>query len=78
MLCGGRLEKGTATIPFVFPDTVVRVKDVPAEICASCQEPFTDGEVTDRLTGLLNQARGMGAEVLIISYMDAQSVSAPA
>jgi YgiT-type zinc finger domain-containing protein len=74
-LCGGRLKRGVATIPFVFPDTVVVVKDVPALICVSCQEPFTNGEVTDNLTDLLNRARDMKAETLIISYSDAQAAA---
>ena len=73
LLCGGSLSRGVATIPFVFPETVVLIKEVPAEVCDNCREPYTTGKVTDRLTNLLDQLRSLRAEVLIISYTDAQT-----
>jgi len=78
-LCGGRLKPGMATVPFVFPDTVVLIKEVPAEICHSCHEPYMAGKVTDRITDLLNQLRAVHAEALIISSSEPQPipVSAP-
>jgi YgiT-type zinc finger domain-containing protein len=69
-VCGGQLRPGLATIPFVFDDTVVLIKGVPAEICASCHEPFTTGRVTDRLTELLGQLRAVHTEVSIVTYTD--------
>ena len=69
-ICGGRLEFGEATIPFVFPQTVVIVKNVPAEICAGCHEPFMSGKVTDRLTEVLARLRSLQTEVAIVSYQD--------
>lgn len=75
-LCGGRLRPGVATIPFVLPDTVVVIKDVPAEICHSCHEPYMTGRVTDRITNLLNQLRVFRAEVSILSYSELQPAPA--
>ena len=72
-LCGAHLVPGVATVPFVFASTVVVIKEVPAEICNSCHEPYVEGKVTDRLTGLLNQIRAVHAEVSIVSYKDIQS-----
>jgi YgiT-type zinc finger domain-containing protein len=72
--CGGRLKMGVATVPFVFLDTVVLIKKVPAEICHSCHEPYMVGKVTDRITDLLNQLRAFHAEVLIISYSEPQPI----
>ena len=69
-LCGGTLQKGIATIPFVFDSTVVLVKGVPAEICASCHEPYTTGKVTERLTTLLKQLRAMPTEISVVTYTD--------
>ncbi len=74
-LCRGRLQPGQATVPFFFPKTVVLIKDVPAEICACCHEPFTTGKVTDRIVGLLNPLRALQAEVLILSYAEPQPAS---
>jgi len=73
-LCGGRLRPGVATIPFVLPDTVVLIKDVPAEICHSCHEPYMVGKMTDKITNLLNQLRAFRAEVSIVSYSELQPV----
>ena len=75
LVCGGRLAQGMATIPFMFPNMVVLVKEVPAEICNSCHEPYMAGKVTDKLTSLLEQLHDFHAEVLIISYADMQPLS---
>jgi YgiT-type zinc finger domain-containing protein len=76
-LCGGHMEHGRATIPFVLPDLVVVVKDVPAEICSSCHEPYTVGKVTDRITYLLSQARSLHTEVSVIHYSTSQAIRSP-
>jgi YgiT-type zinc finger domain-containing protein len=55
-LCGGRLRHGLAAVPFLLPDSVVLIKDVPAEICANCHEPFATGQATDGIIGLLSIA----------------------
>ena len=68
-LCGGRLgQVQTATIPFVLENTVIVVKDVPAEVCASCHEPYLTGEATDRVVELLRQLHTLQTEVSVVSY----------
>ena len=74
-LCGGRLKRGLAAMPFLLRDAVVLLKDVPAEICANCHEPFTSGKATDGVIGLLSPLRDLRAEVLVLSYTQLQSVS---
>jgi len=59
-------------MPFLFPHTVVLVKNTPAEICMNCYEPFAAGQVVDRLTQLLNQLCALKAEVSIISYANSE------
>jgi YgiT-type zinc finger domain-containing protein len=75
-LCGGRLKHGMTVVPFLLPNAVVLIKNVPAEICSSCHEPYTTGKVTDRIVGLLNPLRTLRAEVLILSYSEPPSVPA--
>ena len=77
-LCGGRLEAGRATIPFVFAEAAILVKGVPAEICQSCHEPFVAGAETDTIVAMLNQLRSLGLEVSIACYPDAAAASATA
>ena len=75
-LCGGRLQAGRATVPFLLSNAVILIKDVPAEICTSCREPYTTGRVTDRIVSLLNPLRILHAEVMILPYSELESVSA--
>jgi YgiT-type zinc finger domain-containing protein len=58
-LCGGRLKSGISAVPFVFESTVIKVKDVPAESCCSCHEPFVSGKVTDNLNELLTRLKAL-------------------
>ena len=68
-LCGGRLlSKQRSTIPFILEKIVAVIKDVPAEVCASCHESYMTGEVTDRVAALLKQLRSLQTEVSVISY----------
>ncbi len=72
--CGGRLESGFAAIPFIFQDTVIVVKEVPADICTNCRESFTTGEVTDTLVALISQLRQLQSEVSIVTYPESMLV----
>ena len=68
-LCGGRsVPDQRATVPFILENTVIVIKDVPAEVCASCHESFMTGQVTDRVTDLLEQLRSLQSEVSVVSY----------
>lgn len=71
-LCGGRLKRGLATIPFVLDKGIVLIKEAPAEICQNCREPYTTGKVTDRITDLLSQMRALSTEVSIVTYSESQ------
>ena len=72
-LCGGRLKSGIYAVPFVFEGTVIVVKDVPAESCRSCHEPYVSGKVTDKLTSLLTRLKALRTEVSIVSYTDREA-----
>jgi YgiT-type zinc finger domain-containing protein len=68
-LCGGALTPHQkATIPFVLDNRVVVIKDVPAEVCGSCREPYLTGQVTDQVMTLLSYFRNLPVEVSVASY----------
>lgn len=73
-LCGGRLRHGLAAVPFLLPGAVALIKDVPAEICANCHEPFAAGKATDGIIDLLRPLHDLRAEVLVLSYASRQPV----
>ena len=70
-ICGGSLRQGEATIPYILDkDSVIIVKNVPAEICGDCRESFTSGAVTDRITVMLAQLKDLHSEVSVITYSE--------
>ena len=72
-LCGGRLEWGEATIPYVLEgDAVVVIKNVPAEVCGDCREAYTSGSVTDQIVYMLERLKGLHSEVSVLSYAQQQ------
>jgi len=71
-LCGGPLEPGIATIPFLSGNNVVVIRDVPADICAQCHEPFVTTEAAGVVSRLLERARTLPAEVAVASFQDAR------
>lgn len=75
-MCGGNLNLGVATIPFMLERHIVVVKDVPAEVCDTCGEPFMRAIATDAVFTLLRRARDMGAEVTILNYVPPTDIAA--
>ncbi len=71
--CGGCLEEGKATIPFVVRrNIVIVVKNVPAEICLDCHEPFVKGKETDQVLTLLKHLKSLKSEVSVVTYSPKQ------
>lgn len=70
--CGGRVLRGTATVPFVLDKSVIVVRDVPAFVCQECGEPFMTGRVSDAVVVLLTRLKSLGAEVSVVSYEEAE------
>jgi YgiT-type zinc finger domain-containing protein len=67
--CGGTLAANElATIPFVVGDAVVVFRDVPAEVCRSCREPYLSGPVVDRVTAHLSRLSDLHTEVSVVAY----------
>jgi len=62
------LSAQLATIPFVLGKTIVVIKQVPAEVCDSCGEPFLHAEATDAVSELLDKALASNAEVSVMTY----------
>ncbi|MBI3958377.1 MAG: YgiT-type zinc finger protein [Chloroflexi bacterium] len=67
-LCGGALEAGSATIPFILKESIVIVKHVPSQICVECREPFLTGRETDVITDLLTQVKELSSEVTVLTF----------
>jgi len=64
----GETAPGTVTDSFRKGDTLVIVKDIPAQVCTQCGEPYLDGEVAEVIEKLVEDAVRSGAEVQILRY----------
>ncbi len=65
----GDIEPGTTTVTLEQDATIVVFKNVPAEICQTCGEAYTDEEVTDRLLHLLEEEAQKGPREEFIQYV---------
>jgi len=61
----GKSAPGTTTVTLERGATTVIIKQVPAEICGNCGEPFVAAEISRRLLELSEAAVARGAEVEI-------------
>lgn len=67
----GRLARGTADEVLTVQGTTLVVKDVPADICDTCGEPYFDAAVTQRLLDLARAAAAAGVVVDVRRYVAA-------
>ncbi len=72
LLCKhGQTAPGAATMTFDHAGTVVVIRNVPADVCQTCHEPYFNGEITDRLLSLAKDAARSGVQVEIREYLAA-------
>ncbi len=64
----GSYKKGLTTVVLTREETVVIIKDVPAQICDQCGEYILSEEVTKKVMDMAGQARKNGSEVEIRRY----------
>jgi YgiT-type zinc finger domain-containing protein len=61
-------QPGTATITLERQNTVVVIKDVPAEVCDNCGEYYLSEEVSSRVYALAEEAVKRKVEVEVVHY----------
>ncbi|MCK9519091.1 MAG: type II toxin-antitoxin system MqsA family antitoxin [Dehalococcoidia bacterium] len=64
----GKLAPGMATVMVAARETVVVVKQVPADICDTCGEYYLSQEMAEQIDDIVDAAAARGAEVEIIRY----------
>lgn len=69
--CNGKLESKPATIPFVKNDTVVVIKNVPAQVCTQCGEAIMNSSIARNVDILLKQVYRLNSQVSVIGYAEA-------
>lgn len=66
----GTTAPGTATMTFDEHDTVVVIRNVPAEVCGNCGEAYFDQQTTKHLLSLAEEASRAGVKVEIRDYIE--------
>ena len=64
----GETRPGKVTVTLQRGNTIVVVKEVPAEVCENCGEYYLSEDVTQKLYQTAAQAVAKGAEVEIIRF----------
>lgn len=67
----GTLVRGTSDEALSLDGTTVVVKDVPADVCDTCGEPYFDEGVTQRLLDVVREAAAAGVVVDVRRYIAA-------
>ena len=67
----GETRRGTATVTLTRDGTTLIIKNVPAEVCATCGEEYVDEATTTRLMKVAEEAARAGVEVDVREYTPA-------
>lgn len=64
----GETQTGTVTVTLHRGETVVVIKEVPADVCRQCGEYYLDEPTTERVMAMAEEAVKHHAEVEILRY----------
>lgn len=64
----GETQSGKVSVTLNRGETVVVIKEVPAEVCGQCGEYYVDEATTARIMAMAEEAVKHNAEVEIIRY----------
>jgi YgiT-type zinc finger domain-containing protein len=70
----GETRPGLATFQHEQDGHIVLVRNVPAEVCTQCGEPYFGEETLDALLAVVKRARAAGMEIAIADYTEPVSV----
>ena len=65
--CGGQRRAGRVTHSVDLGTTVVVVRNVEAQVCDQCGEPWFEDATVVRLERIVHEARERGVEVEVVS-----------
>ena len=69
-LCkNGETDQGKVTVTLNKDNSIVVIKEVPAQICNNCGDYFLSSEVTKSVLSIAETAAKKGVEVEILKYV---------
>ena len=64
----GTTNPGSVTVTLSRHDTIVVIRNVPAEVCENCNEYFLSEKATEQVLSRAEEAVEKGVEVEILRY----------
>jgi YgiT-type zinc finger domain-containing protein len=64
----GETKADSATMTMERGETVIVIREVPAQVCDNCGEPYFDTSTTDQLLAILEKAVQSGVQVDVRHY----------
>ena len=69
-ICKGYLVKSTTDHVVKLKDCIIIIKNVPCEMCKQCGETYYDDEVARQLEKIIENVKGLAAEITVVNYSD--------
>ena len=69
-VCKGTTEKRTVNYLLDLNNTIIIIKDVPANVCTKCGERYFDDDVMQNLEKIVDSLRTIATEMSIVSYKE--------
>ncbi|MCR4436474.1 MAG: type II toxin-antitoxin system MqsA family antitoxin [Clostridiales bacterium] len=69
-MCKGHVKPGAVNHIVDLEDSIIIVKNVPANVCKQCGEAFFDHDIVKKLEAIVEQAKQSKAEITVINYYD--------
>lgn len=70
IVCKGLTEKKNVNYILDLNNTIIIIKDVPANVCTKCGEKYFDDNVMENLEKIVNNLRTISTEMSIVSYKE--------
>ncbi len=64
----GNTEQGKVTVSVDKKDTVVVIRDVPAQVCTTCGEEYIDAQTMKQIEKLVESAQKAGMNIAVQQY----------
>ena len=69
-MCKSQKEKKLVNYMLDLNNTIIIIKDVPANVCSQCGERYFDDDVMENLEKIIDDVKKISMEISIISYKD--------
>lgn len=67
-VCKGSTEKALVNYLLDLNNTIIIIKNVPANVCTTCGERYFDDDVMENLEKIINELKSLTTEMSIVNY----------